>query len=193
MKLGSLGLLRLVGLIVLLVSGCASPKLKVESDPSGGTVFINDAQMGVTPVTLKYSDLPYLENLTLRIQKQDYTEAQAIVQGPRLAGLGEQVKVKLSRAPDEAAKLNAQLERVMTAHRMALENQYGEAERIINQLIAESPELIAPRLLKGAIFLMSKNYPPAIDTYQEILKIEPSNPEAIRMLEFLNAKGGKAR
>jgi tetratricopeptide (TPR) repeat protein len=188
-----LKLILVVTTLLLVLSGCGSSKLVIESDPAGGEVYIDDKLMGKTPLTVAYNTLPYEDNLTLRIEKHDFSALIAVVQGPRQAGIGEKVHLKLSKAPDEVAKLNAQLDRVMQAHKLAMDRHYIESERIIDQMLAEFPELIAPRLLKGAVFMMAKNYDKAQAEYQEVLGLDPANVEATKMLTYLQTRANGAK
>jgi tetratricopeptide (TPR) repeat protein len=179
---------RAFAMALLLITGCASQKLVIESTPSGGTVYINDKKMGTTPLSVNYNELPYDDNISLRIEKQNFSPVTAFVQGPKQAGIGEKVQVKLSKAPDEAAELNAQLDRIMAAHKLALEHHYIEAERLVDQMIADHADLIAPRLLKGAILMMAKNLEEAKQQYQGVLELDPANSEATKMLTYLSTQ-----
>lgn len=177
-----------IALLFFVLVGCASKKLVIESEPSGGDVFINEKPMGKTPLTVSYNDLPYDENLSVRIEKEAFGTIRVYVQGPKLAGIGESVHIKLTPVADDTSELNALLDRMLSAHKLALDQRFLEAQRIIDQMIAEHPKLIAPRLLKSAIFVMAKNYSEGRQQYKEVLKLDPGNAEATKMLSYLESR-----
>ncbi len=49
------GIVWLLSLVVLLLSGCVKRTILIQSDPPGATVFINGHQAGVTPL-----DYPFI-------------------------------------------------------------------------------------------------------------------------------------
>ena len=179
---------KLLPTLVLLLSltACSSAFL-IKSDPPGASVYMDEKLMGQTPLKLAQKDLPYVDNIHLRVEKQDYGTFETIIPGPHLASLGEEIAIQIPKAPDETAIINQKVSLIIQAHRLALDGQTHQAIQILDQLIAENPKLISAHLLKGSILFLGKNLASAREAYEQVLVLDPSNREAIKMLEYIQA------
>lgn len=68
------GLLLVAGLLFLLLPGCVRRRLTVRSDPPGAMVYIDDQQIGVTPVATSYT---YYGTRNFVLQKDGYETVEA--------------------------------------------------------------------------------------------------------------------
>jgi len=173
---------------VLLVVGfgCSSAKLQVISEPSGAKVYINDVAEGSTPVNIDYAKLPYESLLTLKVQKENYGTVTAFIEGPKQATLGQKVTLKISKEPDQITQVNRDVDRILAAHKLAMDHRFHEALLIADQLIIEHPDLISAQVLRGSICFYSKNYSEARSSYKRVLELDASNEDATKMLKYLD-------
>jgi len=56
-------------LTILVLSGCVERKLTVNTEPAGATVFLNDEQIGTSPVTVSFN---WYGDYDIRISKEGY-------------------------------------------------------------------------------------------------------------------------
>lgn len=70
--------------------------------------------------------------------------------------------------------------------------QAGQKDKAIKELkgiLQANPELVAPRLKLGLILYNSHHIAEAVDQWENILRYEPKNPEAVRYLKMAQAAG----
>ena len=70
----------LIGIVVMLLvagAGCVKRSLLVKSDPPGAAVFIDDQEVGTTPVTVPFYQYGYRE---VRLEKDGYETKAEVVQ-----------------------------------------------------------------------------------------------------------------
>lgn len=56
-------------LAVLSICGCVERKLMINTEPEGALVFLNDEEIGITPVTIEFS---WYGDYKVRIEKQGF-------------------------------------------------------------------------------------------------------------------------
>lgn len=61
--------LGLLALCSLLTAGCVEKKLTINTEPQGAQVFLNDEEIGTSPVTVAFQ---WYGDYNIRIIKQDY-------------------------------------------------------------------------------------------------------------------------
>jgi hypothetical protein len=181
----------LSALTAIIVCSACSTAYNVKSDPVGASVYINDKLMGRTPLRIAQKDLPLEESLQLKIVKDEFGTFTAVIPGPKTSTLGEDIFARIPKDKDETSSLNNKMDQIMHAHKLALDGRYQEALRIVDQVIEEDPKLVTPQMLKASIFFLSKNYTGASSQYRHVLEIDPTNREAVKMLDFMSRGNGQ--
>ena len=176
----------LYGLAIMAVTGCSSAKLQISTEPSGAKVFVNDVAVGNSPVSVEYSKLPYENVLNVRVQKEEYGTLNTYIEGPKQAGLGQRVMIRIPKAPDETARVNQDVDQILLAHKLAMSRRFGEAMKIAEQLIMDHPTLVSAYVLRGSICFFARNYEEARNSYHHVLDLDASNQEATKMLKYMD-------
>ena len=65
----SSGLLLFVMAMSLFLAGCVERKLTINTEPQGATVFLNDEEIGISPVTVSFE---WYGDYNVRITKEGY-------------------------------------------------------------------------------------------------------------------------
>jgi len=63
------GLLVFILAVSLLLAGCVERKLTINTEPQGATVFLNDEEIGISPVTVSFE---WYGDYNVRISKEGY-------------------------------------------------------------------------------------------------------------------------
>jgi hypothetical protein len=72
MKTAQISYVILAG-VLLAAAGCVERKLTINTNPAGAQVFLNDEEIGISPVTTSFK---WYGNYNITIRKQDYETLQ---------------------------------------------------------------------------------------------------------------------
>lgn len=174
------------------LGGCASHYV-IHSEPDGASVYINDKLVGQTPVEVSFSDLPQMPNLTLKLVKDGHGRFEGILPGPVMGELSKDIDITIPRVEDDAMRVNKMMSFVGQVGELTNQERYNEALKIIDSYIQENPKYVYPQILKASVLFLTKNYSASLALYQKVLEQEPGNPEALRMMQFIKAKGAQTK
>lgn len=186
-------LVRNIVIIVILVfiagTGCGH-YYTFKSDPGEANVYLNDTLVGKTPLEVPTGDLPPTDNIRVRITKDGYTSFQGIIPSPSISTMRADIAVSLNKGEDETDKVNRQIGYIINAQKLVMVKKYDDALKLAEKAIQENPRYVYAQLLKGSILFLNHSYTPALAQFQKVLEFDPTNTEAIRMINYLKTTGG---
>jgi hypothetical protein len=194
-----------VGALLLLLTGCASSSVKIQSTPEGADVYLlrkdaSPAKLGKTPLDLNASSTPELFSELVRIEvRKDGFLADSIAI-PKAKTMGEArflftlketnlpaVCVNQDLAANEIARGVAEVSTMLGRRR------YLEADSLLRSLTAKFNTVSVLFDLQGNLYFLQKDFGRALESYKRSNDLAPNNPVTQRMLERLIAiRGGKS-
>lgn len=181
------------GLAVMMV-GCASGELRVESNPEGAEVIVIDQsrapkRMGVTPMVLNSANTPGLfkQAIQVNVQKEGFQTQAVFVPETTMSTQGQIVAILRK---DDARFVGSATEVVAQVQRLVFKKNYFEAERMLQEAVSRNPSVGTFHSLLGNVYYLQKNTTRALESYQRAQAIEPNNLEVTKMIQKL--RGFKA-
>ena len=182
------------------LSGCASSRLYLDSFPQAAEIYAvprpgdPGTRIGATPLTIDAADVVKASGangpLYIEFRKDRHTTARAFVTDLAAADL----KITLNLPPESGLenqdRLNRLIDQVFESQRLALSGRFDEAIRRLKLIQSEVPQLAAAYEIEGGIYVLQKKLSEALDTYRTAARLNPSNPENIRMRNYLEASLG---
>lgn len=192
------------GSTVGVLAGCQSQAFRVDSDPAGADVFISSQgqtprKLGVTPYVIQSGDQgDKSQALHVTVSKDSYG-SESVLLPPAAMGRSGGLFVKLDgfKLPAACQNQEAALEKVA---RGVAESQYqiklknlDQAERSLNTLVTEYPNVSVLHDLIGNVHFLRKDIDRALASYRRSQAIAPNNTETGRMIKRLEELRGGAR
>lgn len=190
-RIGSSAAMMAVVMTALFGTGCSS-KYRIASDPTGATIYLNDKQLGQTPLEISFGDVPAQDNVRLSVVKEGHGSLSTILPGPTRATLGQEIFVTIPKSEADSVKINRAMNSVLKAYDLAAASRFSEALTILDEVAQEQPSFVYPHVLKASLLFRSKNFQGALAQYQKVLEIDPANREATKMIRFIK-EGGQSR
>jgi tetratricopeptide (TPR) repeat protein len=182
---------------VLFLSGCASSKLIVKSDPLTADVFILDGKnserkpLGKTPLEMPIEDLmknissettagefytiviekPGFETQTLSFPTAKFTTRVTAVE----------VKLKEGQTQKEIRFAKEIIDHLFLAQRFANSGQFERAHIELDKILTPVPTFARALSMRASVYFAQKNYNDSLKWYEEALKNEPDMEEAVKM------------
>lgn len=191
-------------LVVFVLSGCQSQAFRVESEPAGADVIIatpgqTPRKIGATPYSIQSSDQgDKAQALQVTVTKAGFG-SESVLLPPAAMGRSGSLFVKLDSSKMSAACQNqdASLEKVARGvadaqYQMKLKN-YEQAERTLNQLTTDFPNVSVLHDLLGNIHYLRKDIDRALSSYRRSQAIAPNNSETSRMIKKLEELRGESK
>ncbi len=180
----------LVSLLFIMVSiGCASPKIRVDSNPEGADVYLANPKssdkklIGKTPLMIDVKQATELvqvfpssrQYFRLIAEKKDYDTKELLIPIGTFGVTDTSVRVKMepSRPKSETAKLVVQylVNAQELINRGDFERADLEVERSI-QLESGNPWAYS---MRGHIYLLKKDYKRSLASFEKAIELDPSN------------------
>jgi hypothetical protein len=193
-----------VGAIAGTLAGCQSQAFRVDSDPAGADVSISSAgqtprKLGVTPYVIQSGDQgDKSQALQLTVSKDAY-QSESVLLPPAAMGRSGGLFVKLDGFKLPAACQNQEVALEKVARGVA-ESQYqiklknlDQAERSLNTLLTEYPNVSVLHDLLGNVHFLRKDIERALTSYRRSQAIAPNNSETGRMIKRLEELRGGTR
>lgn len=180
--------------IFVVLQGCSTTKIAINSEPSSGEVWVksmesgNYVSIGKTPIvtnskSLKsklQSDGPYV----VELRKKDYISKSILVTD--LSGSQDvSIQLKLQTIVDllPAQNLNAMVEQLFSSQRLAQSGRYNEALNTISNLQIKYPSLAVTYELQGGIYYLMGELQKSFDSYSLAAIYDPRNLETTMMMQ----------
>ena len=181
----------------LLLVGCASNQLMVESTPDGADVFIfgpnnTKQKVGKTPISITNSNAPSLfkETTQVTIQKEGYKSESFLVPPASTTATGR-ISAQLNQI-ESATTTNEVSEGVAQVLRMISKKNYAEAERSLNTYTLKFSTVPIFWDLLGNVHYLQKNLDRALNSYQTSLNLNPQNAETQKMIAKIKSMRGSS-
>lgn len=180
----------------LLMSGCASNQLTVESTPEGADVYVvgnnSKQKVGKTPMTLTNSNAPALfkDTIQVSVQKEGF-KSESFMVPPASTTANGRISAQLAQM-DSATTTNEVSEGVAQILRMIYKKNYGEAERSLSTYTTKFANVPIFWDLLGNVHYLQKNLDRALSSYQTSLSLNPQNAETQRMIGKIKSMRGSA-
>lgn len=183
------------------LAGCAAATLSLDSSPQKADVYVStgfDSQgtkIGSTPLTITSAEASRAAGsaggpIYVEFRKQQRQPARAVITDVNAGDLRLNMTLAASNGLEDQDATNAAVDMLFESQRMTLAGRYDDALTKIKQLQKESPQLAAPYEIEGGIYVMQKKLPEALDAYRAAARINPRNPETIRMRNYLEGMVG---
>jgi hypothetical protein len=189
-------------LLALLLGGCASSQLTVESDPAGADVFVVTTgnvkqKLGQTPYTITPSQLPILFSSESQIQvSKEGFHSESFFLPPQATGTLGRIQAKLTADTvsqtciDSSNALTDATDAVAQVQRLIYAKNYLAAEKALSTYIVKFGSVPVFHSLLGNVFYLQKNLSRALESYQRARTLQPQNQENQRMVQRLSEMRG---
>ncbi len=189
----------LLMILALFMSACASSLTHVRSNPEGATVFLiqkNNQKMriGNTPLNIPAQQLNAGgdSNVQIRLEKEGYKGETYFLPSLMFSAYVD-LSVELQEEPappsceQQAKNTNKVARNVAQSIFLIQQKKYDQAESILNNLIAENPDISVLFDLLGNVHYLNQKIGLAVESYKRSLDINPNSAETQRMYNKLNA------
>lgn len=184
-----------LSLFALLLGGCASSQLSVDSDPAGAEIFVVSTgnvkqKIGVTPMTITPAQMPGLFTSESQIQVQkDGFRPESFLLPPQSAGTVGRIQAKLTEdsvsktCQDSANALTDSTDAVAQVQRLIYRKNYLEAEKALATYTLKYSSVPVFHSLLGNVHYLQKDLDRALQSYTRASALQPQNQENIRMIQ----------
>ena len=190
---------KLFGFLGIVLAGCSSTPstVKLNSVPEGAEVTLRTGGNGVrslgkTPLQLQTSDLDAaggrLSSLTL--MKDGHKEHQVLLGRDRSSESYDILITLLPESEDpkvlDARARQERLARLLVqAHNLTGSKRYAEAERVLQGVLQDYPQVSVGHDLMGNVSYLQKDLKSALKHYGRSLQLNPENGETRQMVDRL--------
>lgn len=188
----------LIALAASLATGCASATLQLDSSPQKAEVYVSTGfgegaaeakRIGTTPLTIKASEVSNAVGqggpIYVEFRKERHNPARAVITDASASDLRLSLALTAQSGLENEETLNSVVDLSFEAQRLALTGRFDEALSKLKQAQKDTPQLAAPYEIEAGIYFMQKRLPEALDAYRTAARLNPRNPEAVRMRNFL--------
>ena len=190
-----ISVLSILFLLSIVVSGCSSPRLKVQSTPSNAQVFLAQQSakdrklLGTTPLEITFKDLYEKagsspsngEYLVLTLENASLEPERVLLPPVSFGSNVMNVKVQLSPKMD-VKRAESILQRLHNAQKFAQAGQFERAQIETDKALDVDPTYVRSVSMKGSIFYMQKNYDEATKWFEKALAIDANFDQAVKMI-----------
>lgn len=195
-------LLQLVILIGLL-SGCASTRVSLFTNPPGAKVYAKPLgsgrlqMMGETPVTVTGEQIEKEYGgsgpVLLEFRKEGFQTTTALVTELSSQDLNINMEMVPQGGLDDLQRLNGLIETLFECQRLVQVKRYDEALSRLKEVEKQAPQISTIYELQGGIYYLQRKFPDALDAYRLAVRYNPRNAEALRMRDMLEKTFGIKR
>lgn len=189
---------------VVHIGACATPNLRVSSNPDGAEVSLTygadstETVVGKTPLDVdnRFLQTDRGDYVRLTVKKSGYRTESIVLPTSRMqSAVSLAVTMKETTIPQECLALDETTERVAktvaAAQSLIQSKNYDLAERQLVNLQSEFPSVSVVYDLLGNISYIKRDFPQALRFYKKSLSLSPGSPETARMVEKLSRIGGQ--
>lgn len=194
---------RLISVLFLLLSGCGTSTLKIDTNPPGADVYVKTVGstdrrlLGKTPIprTLtKDIQKGQLGSLMLDVELENYQSTSVLIAeaGNSESEISLQLKPMAAdkKAENDSAKINKNLDQLFEAQRLARIGRHDDALKILDEISKEFPQWASVPEMRGGIFLLQKNYVKALDEYKKSVALNTDNTSSQAIIKNLEKRVG---
>ncbi len=195
----------LVGKIALLmfasvfVSGCATTRVGMFTNPPGAQVFAKPVggryvSLGETPLTVSADKIEKEYGgsgpVLIEFRKEGFQKSNTLITELSSQDLNITTELVPQVGLEDLQRINAIIETMFECQRLVKVGRYDEAMTRLKQLEKEAPQISITYEMQGGIYYLQKKYPDSLDAYRLSIRYNPRNAEALRMRDMLEKKFG---
>jgi tetratricopeptide (TPR) repeat protein len=183
-------------MFLALLTGCAS-KLLVVTEPSGAEVYLRtlggeEKLAGKTPLELSDVEIRDLLRLgstqaqfiQVRLSLVAFEEMNLFVPSSKWGQRRSLIKLTMTPVKESISKkVNEVVKRFYSAQKLVEARQYELAHLEVNRILEVDAMIPQAHAIRGAAFYLQGRLKESLESYQEVLRLDPQYPEAIKMIE----------
>lgn len=194
--------------IIFTLAACSSAPVlfNVKSEPLQADVFykVPDSDvkkpLGKTPLSMPMTEVNKIvgaelksgQFLTIIVEKPGFTTQSFMIPATQYGTALSNLDVKLKNGAAKEERLARDvLDHLLLAQKMALNQQYERANIEIDKILIDMPDFTPAMSMRAAIFYAQKNVPESLKWYENILKVDPKDDEAVKMITKIKGGGGR--
>lgn len=181
-------------LLFLIVSGCATKSVQIESQPSGATVMINDKEVGKTPLTLTPETAGVGQDdhfVKMNLSLPGHESVKTIV------NFKDQRKIEMALppfeekyfekrvAPEFQNQVNQLVRDILTIQGLVLSTQDSLAKKRLEEFVVKYPNIAAGYVLQANLEIKNGQKDLALRYLERARSIDPEDNVVKRMIESL--------
>ncbi len=181
-----------------MLSGCATTRLSLFTNPQGAKVYAKPLgtgrfeNLGETPLQVTGTDIEkqYAGSgpIIIEFRKEGYQTSSTLVTELSSQDLVINQEMVPQVGLEDLQRINAIIETMFECQRLVKVGRYDEAMTKLKQLEKEAPQISITYEMQGGIYYLLKKYPDALDAYRLSVRYNPRNAEALRMRDMLEKK-----
>lgn len=182
--------------IAFLLSSCASATVSFDSSPQKADIYVlsgfdqgDGKKIGTTPLMISGSDIARATGsggpVYVEMRKDHHRPARAVITDAAAADVRLSLALEPSSGLEDQETTNSAVDLLFESQRLTLSGRYDEAIAKIKQVQKDLPQLAAAYEIEGGAYVMQKRLPEALDAYRIAARINPRNPETLRMRNYL--------
>jgi tetratricopeptide (TPR) repeat protein len=174
------------------------------TEPPGADVYISavggeEKPAGKTPLELSDSQIKELLRLEstqaqfiqVRLTLLSYENLTVYIPSMKWGQKKSILKLTLNPSKDSISKkVNEVVKRFYSAQKLVEARQYELAHIEINRILEVDAMIPQAYAIRGATFFLQGRLQDSLESYQEVLKMDPQYPEAIKMIEKIKLNLG---
>ena len=190
-------------ILALVLLGCSSMTLSVNSTPGKAKVFIRplgageSVAVGTTPVVLTRQQLvtagAQSGPIVVEVQKDEFITEKMLVTESSAVDMKLDFALRLESdlgsgtksGIEDTQSLNQAIDRLFEVRRFISLESYSEALKHLSYIEENWPQLAATYEMKAGIFFLQKKYRDALAAYSMALKYNPRSVSSAQMRETL--------
>lgn len=188
--------LRSLSLCLVVLIGCASPQLTIQSNPPGAAVTVKDKTLGQTPLMIASEDfLKYQEGelIYFSIKKDGYADKEFFLQPTNIVNytfeLTKMSAENFNAIPIQYASLIHEITReLLIIQGLIFANKIDEAKNKLESFNKQYPNVAAAATLSASIEILKGNYDEAYTYLITAQKLDPKDLQVQKMLTAIGAK-----
>lgn len=192
--------------LALLLQACAGATLHLDSQPQKAEIFVlsglNPAstepkRIGETPLSISSSEIEKATGITgplyIEFRKSTHGSARAFITDAAASDIRLQLALPSQTGLEDPDTVNSAVDLSFEAQRLTLIGRYTEALSKVKEAQKEAPLLAAPYEIEAGIYFLQKRLSESLDAYRTATRLNPGNPESLRMRKHLEATLGLSR
>ena len=192
-------------LSVSAIAGCSIASLKVNSTPNAAEVFLENTKtgekksLGKTPLSVPISSVRETaggefsdgEYFLISIEKSGFKDQRLSIPLPAMGSFITELDVKMKEGELSKNIQSADdiINHLFLAQKFALAKETERAQIELDSILSVAPNFTRAQSMRASIFYIQKKFEDSLKWYELVLKSDPKNEEAIKMIAKIRSEG----
>ena len=182
----------------LMLGACATTTVNFRSSPQKARVTVKplgtgaSKDLGETPLVISASEIDkeFKGSGPIQVEfvKEGYKPLKMLVTELSALDLTLDVELQPASGLEDPASMNAQIERLFEAQRLAKIQRFPEALKLLEDVKKTAPQLSASYEIEAGVYFLQNKKTEALDSYRAAAQLNPKSNEAIRMRDMIEAE-----